>query len=350
MFGINSNKLYNFSFLDANTLIYVAGQTYQIYNYKTKQRRVFVTKDGGGVASVAVNRAQTFFAVAEKGTQPNIYIYEYPSLRLYRILRMGTEKSYSNINFSNDDRHLASVGSSPDFNICVWDWRNEVLVLKSKAFSQEVFKVDFSEFSNNILGTGGLAHIRFWKIANTFTGLKLQGETGKFGQIELSDVTGFYIFPDGKVLSGSENGTLLLWEGNLIKVVISIDEKTPCHDGPINFVKLTKETSPPQIVTAGFDGYIKFWDFDELDNLLSDDNLRGYLQPIRVFKIMDVPYSSISSIFSKMDNLVERDRNEHQDQTNVSKITDIKFYEDFWMIHDSRGTILKFNLAKNILL
>jgi WD40 repeat protein len=209
--------------------------------------------------------------------------------------------------------------------------------------------VDFSEFSNNILGTGGLAHIRFWKIANTFTGLKLQGETGKFGQIELSDVTGFYIFPDGKVLSGSENGTLLLWEGNLIKVVIAIDEKTPCHNGPINFVKLTKKTATPQIVTAGFDGCIKFWDFEEIDNLLSDDNLRGYLQPNRVFKIMDVPYSNISSIFSKFENLVDC-KEVDVEHFGVSKIIDIKFYSDFWMIHDSRGMIFKFNLEKNILL
>jgi len=39
------------------------------------------------------------FAVAEKGVSPNINIYEYPSLRLYRILRGGTERSYSCADF-----------------------------------------------------------------------------------------------------------------------------------------------------------------------------------------------------------------------------------------------------------
>jgi hypothetical protein len=43
-------------------------------------------------------------------------------------------------------------------------------------------------------------------MAQTFTGLKLQGELGKFGQIDLSDISAFVEFPDGKVLSG----TLLL--------------------------------------------------------------------------------------------------------------------------------------------
>jgi hypothetical protein len=41
-------------------------------------------------------------------------------------------------------------------------------------------------------------------MAQTFTGLKLQGEIAKFGALELSDVTGFAEMPDGKVLSGTE--------------------------------------------------------------------------------------------------------------------------------------------------
>ena len=34
--------------------------------------------------------------------------------------------------------------------------------------------------------------IRFWTMANTFTGLKLQGQIGKFGAKELSDIEGQY--------------------------------------------------------------------------------------------------------------------------------------------------------------
>ena len=36
-------------------------------------------------------------------------------------------------------------------------------------------------------------------MARTFTGLKLQGDIGKFGKIELSDVVDFAELPDGKV-------------------------------------------------------------------------------------------------------------------------------------------------------
>jgi hypothetical protein len=55
-------------------------------------------------------------------------------------------------------------------------------------------------------------------MADTFTGLKLQGQIGKFGNVELSDVAAFVEMPDGKVLSGAETGELLMWDGGLIKV------------------------------------------------------------------------------------------------------------------------------------
>ena len=85
-------------------------------------------------------------------------------------------------------------------------------------------------------------------MASTFTGLKLQGELGKFGRTELSDISGTILvtshdlhhvillylayveLPDGKVLSGSEWGNMLLWDGGFIKVEIAKKGKKSCHN------------------------------------------------------------------------------------------------------------------------
>lgn len=40
---------------------------------------------------------------------------------------------------------------------------------------------------------------RFWKIADTFTGLKLKGLVGHFGRFTATDIEGFVELPDGKV-------------------------------------------------------------------------------------------------------------------------------------------------------
>ena len=192
-------------------------------------------------------------------------------MRLYRILRKGTENLYTHIEFSVSGTKLASIGGNPDYTITVWDWLHQRVILKAKAFSQEVYRVSFSPFTDDILFTSGSGHIRFWRMAQTFTGLKLQGEIGKFGQLELSDVTGFAELPDGKIVSGSEYGSLILWEGNLVKAHLVLDapNKTPLHQGMIEVVYLDGET----FITAGGDGYIKWWRFHDIDNAEADETI-----------------------------------------------------------------------------
>lgn len=56
----------------------------------------------------------------------------------------------------------------------MWDWETEGTILRAKAFSQEVMSVAFSPFFPGQLVSSGTGHIRFWKMASTFTGLKLQ--------------------------------------------------------------------------------------------------------------------------------------------------------------------------------
>ena len=71
-----------------------------------------------------------------------------------------------------------------------------------------------------------LVHCRMWNMARTFTGLKLQGLVGRFGRTPLSDIEGYVEFPDGKVLSGSDWGNMLLWEENLVKLQVR-SQQTP---------------------------------------------------------------------------------------------------------------------------
>ena len=144
--------------------------------------------------------------------------------------------------------------------LTVWDWNKEAIILRTKAFSQEVYRVTFSPRFEGQLLTGGTAHIRFWKMAQTFTGLKLQGAIGKFGQIELSDISGYAELPDGKILSGLSWGNLLLWEGNLIKCEIRVSASANCHAGSIEVVHL----DGAMLVTGGADGYVRTWPWRRL--------------------------------------------------------------------------------------
>lgn len=151
------------------------------------------------MGAIAVNPSRSLIAVGEKGNDPNIYIYGYPGLKVLRILRQGTERSFAALAFNATGEKLASLGGAPDYLLTVWDWEHEAITLHSKAFGQDIFTVRFSPENPGRLVTSGTGHIRFWKMASTFTGLKLQGDIGKFGKVELSDIESFAILPDGKV-------------------------------------------------------------------------------------------------------------------------------------------------------
>lgn len=90
LYGHDSFKNYNALILDRDTIIFASGVSYTIYNHFTKEKSLFYSKARGGIGAIAVHPSKKYFAVAEKGNWPNIFIYEYPSLKLYRVIRKGT--------------------------------------------------------------------------------------------------------------------------------------------------------------------------------------------------------------------------------------------------------------------
>lgn len=255
-------------------------------------------RDGGGIGAIAVHPSKTHIAVAERGNCPNIYVYSLQDLAITSVLCDGTERSYSDVNFSANGSRLVSVGAFPDFLLTVWDWSASAVILRTKAFGQEVFNARFSPDDDSKLTTSGTGHVRFWRMADTFTGLKLQGDIGKFGRVDLSDIHAFAELPDGKVMTGSEGGMLLMWDGALIKTQIgrpddqsgpgsgagttgagANEEGSPssptdrqeqlqrpaigAHDGPIHVVTLDRSLGV--FVTGGDDGFIKFWDYRSME-------------------------------------------------------------------------------------
>lgn len=138
------------------------------------------------MGAIALDPTKKYLAVGECGVSPNIALYSLPDLLLYRILRQGTTRSYASLCFNTEGTKLASVGGDPDYLLTVWDWMNERIVLKTKAFSSDVWQVSFAAHDDGQLTTSGAGHIRFWKMASTFTGLKLQGDIGMWCELDAS--------------------------------------------------------------------------------------------------------------------------------------------------------------------
>lgn len=282
-FGYECFKPSNLLYADVDTVFYAAGNTVVFHNLDTSEQKLLRSRSGGSIGALARHPSGQFIAVGEVGDAPDVLIYNYPDLKVHRILRGGTLERYNALAFSAGGDKLASVGGSPDYMLTVWEWRAERTILKTKAYSADVWGVSFAAGDDGQLTTCGAGHIRFWRMADTFTGLKLQGDIGKFGKAEMCDIYGYVELPDGKVVSGSEWGNMLLWEAGKIKCEIARKGKKPCHTGRLEVVVMDEG----EIITAGFDGHARVWNFDEIDlaDAPSEQDLVYEMEPLLERKI-----------------------------------------------------------------
>lgn len=103
--------------------------------------------------------------------------------------------------------------------------------------------------------------------------------------MELSDVSSFYELPDGKVISGTEYGTLVVWEGQFVKSHLMLDDvtKKPLHDGMIEVILQEEEN----FITAGTDGWIKWWRVSEVDAAEADEGVDFPIRPVKEIQISE---------------------------------------------------------------
>ncbi|XP_077479002.1 cilia- and flagella-associated protein 44-like [Stigmatopora argus] len=276
-FGYDCGRRANLLLLDDKTLAFIAGQVLILLDVCTREHKYLRSCSGGGIGAIGVSHTKEHLVVAEKGRKPLLIVFKYPSLQAYRILRDGTDRAFCSVNFNVDASLLASLGSAPDYMLTVWNWRQEEVMLRCKAISQEVYRVTFSPYNPGLLTSSGSGHIKFWKMASTFTGLKLEGLIGHFGKTAATDIEGYIELPDGKVVSGSNWGNLLLWDGNAIKVELCSKGGNCCHAGVVQPFAL----EDGQLMTFGADGMIRGWDFETIDAAdSSSENNQFELEPV----------------------------------------------------------------------
>ncbi|KFQ82177.1 WD repeat-containing protein 52, partial [Phaethon lepturus] len=271
-FGYDCTRSVNLLLMDSQTLMYIAGNQVVLLDLKTKSQSHLRSSSGGGIGFITAHPTKQYFAVGEKGKKPNLIIYNYPSLRPYRILRDGTEEAYVFGDFNDAGTLLASIGSSPDYMLTIWDWKQEKIMLRSKAFSQDVYKVTFSAGNEEQLTTSGAGHISACKlchIAKKLNLLTVYTFSCKYLYITINLMLSWKEATNvNQILARTEWGNLLLWEGGLVKVELCRSGHKPCHSGPVSQLVLDEG----EVVTVGKDGFIRVWNVETIDAADSVDD------------------------------------------------------------------------------
>mmetsp|Transcript_22043 Transcript_22043/g.68942 ORF Transcript_22043/g.68942 Transcript_22043/m.68942 type:complete len:1581 (+) Transcript_22043:131-4873(+) len=285
IFGLDSSEMSSVQSIQSNdglAIMYVAGDALVIARLPSLERRYLVSGRRDGIRCFAVHPNQRFIALGERGQHPDLKVYAYPELTLQRQLRNGATEIYACVAFSRCGSKLASVSGQPDLILTIWSWKQEMMLLRCKAFGQDVLNVQFSPINSDHLITSGSGHIRFWRMAATFTGWKLQGHLGRFGKVDPTDISRFVELHNGQVLSSSDTGELLLWDSCIIKVRFRRTPDMMCHDGevvqrcpwlrgvrPCCQVTMLLEDDGT-LLTGGADGWIRRWDIQQIIGALGD--------------------------------------------------------------------------------
>ncbi|XP_046813292.1 cilia- and flagella-associated protein 44 isoform X1 [Vespa crabro] len=318
-FSYDCQKYFNFCVADPNTIIFASGNIIHFLDVITKRIWFRRSSTGGGIGHIIKNPIFNHIAIGENGIDPPIIIYNWPSMEIITCLFGGTKRQYSHLHYSSDGLLLVSQGGDPDYFITIWKWEESKILLQCKSHSQSVFNVMFSTFVPGSLISCGSGHIKFWRMAQTFTGLKLKGGSGRFGRTEISDIIGAYQMPDKKVISGCEWGNILLWDEDLIKFEISRKNKEFCHTKPI----VQFEYINAELFTVGMDGFIRVWFYETID-LANPEPENPFLeiQPIYEFCITE----NDSKNLKKNAMLMGIQRQEPNDPDNT-----------FWYAQDGNG-------------
>lgn len=109
----------------------------------------------------------------------------------------------------------------------------------------------------------------------------------------MTDISGLVELPDGKVLTGTEVGNMLLWDENTIKREICRKDGHPCHQGMIEVIYLEEN----QIITAGKDGFVRIWDLDALD---SADAVEDALSALELQPIFELEIGKNVQVFTNV--------------------------------------------------
>ena len=311
----------------------------------------------------------------------------------YEILEEnGARYGYKCINCTKSTTHprLCTISSSPDYLLSIWDWKEKYIVLQSKALGgPNISHLQCSLYKqDHFITCGTMGHIQFWNVASTFTGLKLQGLTGKFGKLELSDVSTVLELPNqlreeeeeeggeegrtvnndcdnddsdsgGRVLSGTNNGYLILWDGPFAycRLVTSLNNSTnsvdsnnsdnnpsdnhsfPLHEGGIHHIHHDLATN--YIWTTGADGTMKSWSIKDINASVIHTMNSGHSLDVPIQHIQVIEFSKRSQLvyFCPRDICSDDDNDNRHNKKEVHR----------WFVQDKRGILWDVDTkAKNL--
>ncbi|XP_074128526.1 echinoderm microtubule-associated protein-like 3 isoform X2 [Sminthopsis crassicaudata] len=185
-----------------------------------------------------------------KPLQPVVHIWDSEKLHKLQEIGLGVfERGVGALAFSVADQgsFLCVVDDSNEHMLSVWDWNRGAKLAEIKSTNDSVLAVGFNPRDSSCIVTSGKSHVHFWNWSTGGGALGNGGlarKQGVFGKYKKPKFVPCFVFlPDGDILTGDSEGTILTWGRSLpdsrtpgrggAKETFGIVAQTRAHEGSI---------------------------------------------------------------------------------------------------------------------
>ncbi|XP_044536094.1 echinoderm microtubule-associated protein-like 3 isoform X1 [Gracilinanus agilis] len=185
-----------------------------------------------------------------KPLQPVVHIWDSEKLQKLQEIGLGVfERGVGALAFSVSDQgsFLCVVDDSNEHMLSVWDWSRGTKLVEIKSTNDSVLAVGFNPQDSTCIVTSGKSHVHFWNWSPGGGALGNGGlarKQGVFGKYKKPKFVPCFVFlPDGDILTGDSEGTILTWGRSLpdartpgrggAKETFGIVAQTRAHEGSI---------------------------------------------------------------------------------------------------------------------
>lgn len=170
VFGIAGNVTDNISFIEDDTLVYVAGQNVVIHSKtERKQRFIYGAEKSDGLTAFTAGAGKRFIAVAEKGDKtPQISVFDMRTFRKRKTLVPDPgSKEFVSMQFSEDNQLLLTLTGAPDYQLCCWNWSKARIVASCLVgtIALPMYRCSFSPIDATMSCVTGKDTVKFYRIA-----------------------------------------------------------------------------------------------------------------------------------------------------------------------------------------
>eukprot|EP00727_Mastigamoeba_balamuthi_P000246 m51a1_g10218 hypothetical protein (602) ;mRNA; f:113803-116834 len=213
----------------------------------------------GNISAIAVHPGGELVAPGQASDEATILVWDSFRSEVASTLSGPHTRGVVALCFADAGRLLVSVGAEQDPVVAVWDWKASRLAASAAAGHHKVYAVAAGRREGSVAfaTVGAHAHVRAWTLVDSG---ELVGESA--GTAELADacvMCAAYAAPT-TLVAGTSRGDLAVFEGSNCAALVR------AHKGIVFAVTMFAETT---VVSGGEDGLVLLWRWNAATSALS---------------------------------------------------------------------------------